>query len=814
MHTHTEFNIAFKGQNLVFKAPHRDFGITPPWAMPFEANEKGVDIILHHLNKEITRAVKKELLSFTVRTYTAPIRVSGSVQVGHYFIDSFGNIVVNEQEASGNAWDSDGDRAQILCFGTLGKCPAAIVKFPITKTVKWFKPQETLSETFKSLPTKALDLDDRHEKVDYELACKTVIKKRTDPQVGLKTVHVDKRDIRRANSLSDPKDRRSLIGQDPFRFELIEGGMKAVRGSSVTASAFNDFGRNRYKLTDGGLWLSGQSLDLSELINSSKIDELMGELQQKYWNLETSSEVKPVKQKFNWSPDVSKPKPREHTLFDDLVRLGMIQTLELGHLIPGCNLTLVWVADRHGNPVALTSQKKDGLSTVNYFYLVPPQVKVEYVFMDAHGYKVDSSLVDKVNGKWVAFQEEVGYFPVTLQECNVILVNSYQVVKESFDQLWYKKTKKWSDIENPDNARYVSRILSALEEQCSRCGIHCLGSEFFEGQVSVKGKTLNQTSIDVGKTCVGIDFGSTNPEKIWEASKQIMMLFQGTGLKPNVMGLDRGKARPNQLMTLSKAERNHVPLYAPLGCNPVRSAEMKKQLANSKRLPNCYLVIVDGNTESQMFATPSGVDKQHLEGGVFMPKVVLPELSDEYEEVLVRSVTGQEKALNLSSARKTAEVGKIIHGAGIKNCLAPMDQATFKHEGQTLNVDFMMNYKEFIKKGCLKAMIDAFGLSKELQRIYLADGTIIMGVVLKLTLYRTLNGSENVAPGWRDSRFSGMAGIMTGSALENNAEGVEHFLQNGLTPNVVARDYIKDLLSYQENLLRFKRVLSGKGMLV
>lgn len=792
--TFTEEIIVINGIDV--KTAYREIGTIPTWAKSGNYDRQALANVKKMVLKEIDRAIKDEVNSVMLNMYTAAIRVSGSIPKGYYHIDDYGNIMVNEEDAKERAIDSDGDRGSMWFKGKKNQSEAMLVKFPITKRCPWLKPYGTVTEKFHSLPAD-LDIGDFYPKIETAQEFdKLFLHSRQDALVGIKTNNADARDIFFSRGLTG-EEKRASLAQSPWRFEDIEGGMKNVRGHTINQSS--DYDKYSYSIssTNKGLWVHSKDLPKSFLLDGD-LDHMFDQ----WFNLECSTKRrkrKPLRD--SGRPSV---KYRNETLMRDLINLGAIRFHHIYHQDETLGMcAVVTVHAKDGNVIGLTSVKKDGASVVNYGYVVPPQFRIRQHFK-VNGKKVNSDEVVWDNGwKWreALDENQVKYHDAEYHGTDVFKLSPEQVLEIELSKMFYMKVKTWEQVEN--NPVYIRKVIAKLEETCGKYGYPMLLTNE-KSIVKIGSKYANEQTLTIASESFSVEFETRIPERVVLCRPGLFKAFQVAGSKyqPALLGGDKGKCRSNLMFGISRKGTNFIPVWAPEGCNPKRSGEIKRQIANSKPLGDCYFFICDCDTETQMFCTPEGLEKQSIDG-IFMPRIITPTKDEDFTTLEIRSLAGEVSKVHLIDPRRTARLGKIVLPCGVKNQLAALEDDIWVWNGKGRSkAHFVMSYKELINKQCFRALVDKYFVGFD---DALINGQEVRGMVLRMPAYRTLNHSENVAPGYRDTRFNGMSGLIITSSLEEEV---------GFTPaqNLEAKEYVEALRCLYLELEQVQRSLQGSNL--
>lgn len=773
---------------------YREIGTIPIWAKSGDYDKQELINIKGMVLKEIDRSIKDEVNSIMLHVYTSAIRVSGSIPKGYYHVDDHGNIVLNEQDAKERAIDSDGDRGSLWFKHGMNKSDAMLIKFPITKRCPWLKPYGKVIEKFRSLPEN-LDVGNPFPKIEtVQEFDKHFLHSRQDALVGIKTNNADARDIYFARGFTGVEKRSALASND-WRYEDIEGGMKNVRGHLIQQTS--DYDNFSYSIegNHSGLWVNSKGLPKTTLLKAN-----LSDLQNEWYNLICTTRRRkrgPVRGTSRYSNQY-----RNQTLMSDLVSLGAIRFHHIYHQDETLGMcAVVTVHDRQGKIVGLTSVKRDGASVVNYGYVVPPQFRIKQYFK-ANGHNVDPDEVVWDEGwKWreVLMDDTIKYHEAEYVGTEVYKLTPEQVLEVELSKMYYMKVKTWDQVE--ENPAYIRKVIMKIEETCGKYGypMHLTNEESI---VKIGSKYANEQTLTIASESFSVEFDTRIPERIVAARSTLFSAFQGSKYQPALLGGDKGKCRSNLMFGISRRGTNFVPIWAPEGCNPKRSGEIKRQIANSKALGECWFFICDSDTETQMFCTPEGYEKQSIDG-IFMPRIITPTAGEEYTTLEVRSLSGEMSKIHLIDPRRTARVGKIVLPCGIKNQLAVLENDIWVWNGKGRSkAHFVLSYKELINKQCFRALVDKYFVSVD---DVLIDGKEVRGMVLKMPAYRTLNHSENVAPGFRDTSYNGVSGLIIASCLEQEVK---------YTPpqNIGSKEYVEALRNLYSELEEIQFSLQSSNL--
>lgn len=762
--------------------PYLDFGTKPAWVNFLTRDEPDVERAKALILNEIQRVIQEEVFAFRGRVYEAPLAVSATVQPGHFVIDSEGNICVNEKEAEHYGNDSDGDRATLyLCDRT---DRGALIKFPLTRKVPILKRQQWVNPKLDYSDIDISALADEPVKMTRARFEELWDKTHSDANVGINTIAADGIEISRINNQGIVgAQAREYLGSTDTRHYLIENGMKAARGHELNLkigrienimieSADRQFLHQRAPALEGLSFMGPKELKSAQF---------------RFFNLMGFRTTK-VRDPFSPLPvPVKKKIPYNKFLFNKLVKLGMLRVQPLDHKDPflgGCMYCTVH--DQYGNPVGLKSTKR-GQTEVNYGFVVIPQVEIDIFFEDTDKNEFE---IGEVYWDGTTYRSLYDGTQVFRQESVVTVKSAEEVLVEALATVYLEDRSygnSWSDITT--HARTTSKIQRELEQTAGRCGFFVFE---FDGK-------LNAQTVEMAKRCFQINYGTLDKNLMRLGRDLVLAKFLANSeYVPNLLGGDKGKWRSYGTYTLGVG-KDMRPTWAPHNCSPYRPAHAKKQLANSYPLPEQALVVIPGGgTETQMYATPEGLELQKLPNGVFMPQIVSPEVEEAREHVHV-NIMGEKIHVHLVDPKFTADTGKLVSKFGTKNQLAPCDPVwVLDEEGKEVPAHYIMSQVEFQNKDCFNAVIDKCLVSFQDVEI---EGKSVQCAVVRMQFYRTLSQSENMAPGYRTQKFCRLSGLMVASAIER----LGNYEHTDLDPDLGLPEYKSD--GYLESLQRAFREL-------
>jgi hypothetical protein len=737
-----------------------DLGIEVPY-IPFGNDEQKPSYIglLEGGNYEAALRAMRLVLAKTIHNmasdyYTVrfgTIRTCQALDADEYSIDPNGSIVIQESMGSEREWDSDGDVAYVagvrrkkdeqkinevmrrkLCAALnrdLDDDRFAVIKWPITKPVptlrfrKWSSKLDT--QCYRGLTM------EEAKKILVESAAFNpspslweIFETGHAPSItGLVTKAHDNYALWSTRKERDLATRQRLLHAHPSRQADIEGDLKKKSktedhaGKDTTHVEILRHGITldpvSKLLTSSQRRLNGLDDETLEILDYADIEELVVAAR----TLDVDFDVP--------SPGDGEVPEREYgeeNLYDfdsglmltRLKNLGVLRTMTIeGHPFPGRNVKVFSIHDNKGNAVALVNTKRPD-SPVNYVFAVPP-----IIHWDADSKKVVFSDPEEFLMKFLRRRN----FEVTHPEYG------------SFG-IWPRNR---ADVERyPIKAAMFQALMTEF------VGAYGFDVTLINGFQSIGPHVVQQT--------VTVDYtGWENKKK--EFMKMILEKLEAADLGVTI---DFVGGKTGGSGTVRKYGIAYPETYLPLWtknkpCSPRRSGNILSQLARSVAIPEKMKVVIvrgmseknnPGNTQ-QVLITPSGVAKQELTG-VFMDEIHLfptQEEANEYQQVNVRTLSGDIKVVWKGEKRPTRRIGKIITPFGDKFVPGETAQARTK-DGEL--IDLIWPIEEMIAKDTANVHLE--GAREE---IILWNGKEFRALVCEVMVCRNTDGASNIPNGWK-----------------------------------------------------------------
>ncbi len=689
-------------------------------------------------------ASAKEILIDLVRQMEVPFRgtdaplvCSAEIPPGTYFLDE-NAIYRNEDEAEGQAQDSDGDRicvkeygatnqddlrrvTQMLTeenrskeeitslrnawlpfctMGILNKAPLTDLDPPLVKLTSLPK------EKFLPLPSQhKLNAILRREIVKNACSVENIaegFKKTHSPnETGLKTNQLNLEGLIRATNGKSWLEKARMVHVNPEdpaeRRRVIEWeGLKGISKDGVEATAVTARSPEFVFLEDQFKWFFSP--------------KSIGGLTWANWIFDEDLNMDKVVQKIrDISPSFAlaeRAKPRPTKAFEDtglwnrLRNLGLIGCQEVPGQegLPPC--LLLWLSRPDQMYCGMTSVKRSIADSSFAFLLPPVAMKVGNKFEILHPKealqrllaKFDSQVVNPTTG------EVVRLFPKSLTD---------------FDRIHSKRVS----------------LQSFFEGLCGELGDTCPALWDEKGHInpSIMAKSIVKRTIAVVFT------GESLEEKRYEAEAV-------NKLVPIV--LPSGKGNSRRIRKFALAGSHGKPLWADETDSGRRSGNLRAQLIRALPPKEYTVAYVQMTTKSVPQITPSGVLKQQIrDEEVFLPRISLTPTNEEGEEFTPHVYTkwsGEKALVFQSSAKNCCLVGKLIdrHGMKFVPRASGVDQARTL-EGEP--IDLLIPIDEIIVKSCSNSH-----LRNATRTNIIVDGKKVEAYLGKHQFHRTGVASENI----------------------------------------------------------------------
>ncbi len=719
----------------------------------------------------ITREALVDLvrqMGFRAWGWEAPTAVSQQVPEGKVYLDrASGRIVLNEFQAINRYIDSDGDRALVLPNENWTQC--VLVKFPITSQPPILEVITSLEEeTFHDFTSEmALAILDENPVVHPQTEAEILdlfAKKHLDVPVGLRTSAWNCFDLWESRQMSWDEKMEYIFnsfkdeaGHTQRSKDIEDAGMKAARKEGrkleeawVTKTMYQKFGASKV-LKDEYAWA---------LTSRGSIGSMNGDQVKWFDHTDLDTLVTKILSLSLQSDDfrnVSAGDPpsegreifHEPNLLTRLVSLKLVGWQEIkhkGNLPPTC---LFWLQLPNGEPVALTDVKReDGRDEgLTYMFLLPPvwdNVSLE----DAEGNPIsiqrdDGSILGPARNEWVHPIDHLQKMLCTFDSC--IRAGAGGRITGVFP----RNLEQWVD---PKWAVKVTMLYKWLSDYCGRYGDPAPAHR-------VNGVI---TPSDLGKliasASVVIDYGrKMNHLDMFQVAKKAY------GAHPfNLMGSKSTSRRVRKYLLANTSRGSCFDMKCI--ASPYRGGAQRSQLQRGLHVKTYRVAITKGDTLTQCFITPSGVEKQSS-NEAFMPQVFntweayqahLLDLGMTAEdcpatEVNYRSWTFESRRCWVIGAQGTIHIGKLVDTLGQKFMPRGINQVFSKPAGakDTEEIDLILPIQELVDKSVAHAMLQ----EAQEETIFLPDGSQVQAMVCNWKYVRTGASSENIPPRYRGANF-------------------------------------------------------------
>lgn len=638
-------------------------------------------------------------MSLTIRVDEYPVAVSDQIEPGKFSLVNE-RIVVNEDWAKLRGIDSDGDRAYIHWLPD--RSAAIFIKLPITRRV----PILIYQECPEKVLFKPLDPAFLWANQEYDLATEFG-KSHAKNLTGAITIAWNSRELLLGTGKSF-EERLNLLCSDPQRYEDIEtGGLKAANkdGLKKTIPKVLRKGYKAAKKTIQLLLLSPGSIDNTpsealRWLDKTNLDDLVDKIQNlKIGKNDFFTTLKKV------SPnrlDTPVAKPHEIKDGEFLYRLAQAGVLKTKHLPPiaetkegkPIDTVVLWAVDPEtGAPAAfLETKRNQEIGYITYLYPVYDPLRGEIIppiqFLAEELAKQDFARI--INP---TTDEHVRFWPK-----DRIDFKSHPYKITMLQRFLTKHIGAWGDV--------------------APCILH-------------PDDTYRPTpqSVEIAKNTVAVDYREIPPSQWLEAAKRCPLPLALAGGKT-------GASSQNYARKYVLAREDGLPLYAPPGVHPRRSANQRSQLLRSTEPIPMRILITDIGMTEQVLITPSGIKKQQN------IKCFMPRISTEPDErfpypTTIKTWSGKEQMVWTQMPREAIKIGKLIDTTGLKFMPMPHPQL---HLNTGEEVDLIIPWQFIADKGAQAAFRD--GVPAE----FTVDGETHIGITMIYNFHRTGVASENITP--------------------------------------------------------------------
>jgi len=743
--------------------------VVPPYVTALrEFMENGS---LYQRDNALTSITKEALLyivretALKVPTITYPLAVSANLDYDEvYFCKNSGRAIINEEKGVVSFWDADGDIASFPLDTKSWK--QAIFKWPFTMGISILtRIKERPKEVFKPLTKTAYDkitsltkIPRFGENVDFDTV---FLAQHTPPDIGIITSGWDNSDLWESRKMPQYEKERYLFNSHinaqygiPQRAVDIEKeGMQMISKRAQAGKTFSL--KNQKALAHKNAWL----------LTSCKGIALMKPYQLDWFN--KADLPKLVDDTLNLRVEFRDLYPTktpeqydihcDSTLFERLVRFGLLDWEEIPSANPNFPPSVkIWLTYK-GRPCALTDIKREGRDVgLTYVYVLYPVFDNAVIF---------DSEVDE-DGQPVVVHDRAFDFVHPIEHLQKML-SSFDCAIRSFDEhdnerIWGYFPKSRDDWEDPKRRIKLKNLQAWLQNYCDTYGDPC-PALLDEGYTE-----LTPHSEAIASRTVVVDYGKeSTPLEMLAIAKRVQKKYP-----VNLVGSKSKNMRVRKYLHANKYGGSCLEYSGTASLH--RPGKARAQLLRVLKEMTMTIAIVKCNTQTQVYITPSGVQKQWVETA-FLPKVFTTynsaceyienmKLDEEPVEVHCISWWGEHQLVWRVPSRKPLEVGKIIAEDGFKAMPLKINQVYVKEPGlkDTVPVDLLIPYTELEAKDLLRA----YGAKAQQRMIYLPDGQKVSAMVLERVMYRSGTPSENVPPMKRISTFKGINRIPVKVALQ------------------------------------------------
>lgn len=753
-----------------------------------------------------------------VRGWDAPIAVSAAVPEGTITLDKRGIPILGEDWAAEHFIDADGDRCVIFRVGDR----VVIVKWPITYvplSATW--NQAGVVEKFTGLTAEmATNLLATYrtkcesgyaipgDGIDVEFGSNTpynekkfFIKGHGPSFTGRMTNGWNTFEAFECQSLRGINKKLDFFMKNGERKTQIEHGVQGMEGikkvskdAVKTTIAEIDVTNLPYAIAYENAWAltgTGRLASLSEeaIAWLSKLDEKgFKKVLTDISKLNLSFREKKTKE-FERRLPVSRSQsclkkllPKRYVYNGEVVENtknitqgGLIKFIEIGPAEPGRpSAVLVWLTRPDGTPVALTDVKRkeydhEGLG---YAYVLYPVWDNRTLY--DNGKTGDQHPVASARKEWV---HPIDHLEKCLKQFDTAVINpETREVVSYFPQSW----DEWGYA---SRAGKIKRLQSFLTEYCGEYGdvVNC-------NMRNGRPELLPHNSPFIRSTAV-IDYGGVDldAEQMYQVAEEASAKWK--------LCIGGNKQTKMHVRKYCLATETGAPLWRPIGaeCHPARLGKQRAQLVHALKEVKLRVAIVNCETLTQYFITPSGAEKQTIEAG-FLP-MCLNSLGD--AEEYLNSLDDREKAempdnflkgqefttwtgnkvtVWVVKPRNTVRIGKLVSTRGEK--LEPriigevIDLDEFDENMENRQIDLVIPVTELINKGAHTNMLEKCAEHMIHFKSYVHEDLTQLGnitipaMVGEFIYYRTGAHSENTPPRWRTCRYKGIDGMVIMRQIE------------------------------------------------
>lgn len=691
---------------------------------------------------------------------------------GHWYpLPDGEGIVLREDECAEFKIDSDGDLVSFV-LDPYGAEYSPRVKNPISRKVQSLKKLDSFE--WVNLKERFFDLDKRtlkefeHKAVEAINAdavdAISIFKKAHDiPNVGILDSALKITELVETEELPY-WERISKFYESDRAFKVLElGALGAARktGAEVTSFSEVDLDLTRTMRPDVAPFITrtGSVSTSPAALSWLVLPEWKTKLKD-IANLRLPAPLAKIVPKYTFPEDWER---RDCEVIDRMRDLGLLRAFAFQHDYLPQNCYVVTLHDTKGEVVGLTNVKDAGaIEGLGFNFILIPVYDAETgIWWDPLEH------MSYLSGQLMASEtEDTPLKPlysgdVVLDGVDTAITYGGEVIRYLFD---HSNTEKaLEDATNPARTVKVSKLIDWISAYAGRYGLIVPGSKDNPFSPSIEGLL---TAVESAT----IDFGFWNQRKraeLWrrEALKraaikngQPLPTFQPMPEDWEIcygIWQDANKALEEQgivprLLPSSKGSKLKVRKYfmSPEGgfwpnitkaCNPRRAGQILSQVSRGRQLEKMTVAVVIGETQTQTFVTPSGIEKMQV-GQMFNGKASLTPGTEDDPKVLVKfsSFRGVKRAAYLGQGKRTAKIGKIVDRLGTKTVPMQTKQWRFKHMGQTTNVDLLYPIHEIADKGIL-------ALLRNGKFVDINNGEqLVSAYVVEHTFYRTTTPTENM----------------------------------------------------------------------
>ena len=743
-------------------------------------------------------------MTFQVRGWDAPTAVSASVPEGAIYLDKRGVPVVNEDWGDQHALDADGDRCSIHRHKD-NPGQAVLVKYPVTSTpITGLISKDGILEKFTGLTVEdSQKLISQYntsgevygipgDGITVEFGKNTpyqeekfFLKGHTPAPVGLLTNGWNTYELDKAQAKRGWARKIDSMFNNYQRYEDIElGGLKAARKDEASL-ADSDITKLDYALAYQHAWaltgtgrlagLSEQALEWFPALDEKGLKQVLTDISKLNVDFRKREENDFERRKptLRTSPFLKKLLPARYYYKgklienpDAITKGGLIKFYELKAMPGAPSAVVIWLQRPEGIPVALTDVKRkdhdpEGLGFA--YVLYPVWDNRELYSNDKTG---DQSLMVSAKSCWV---HPIDHLEKCLRQFDNKVINPENgVVVSRFPESW----EEWNW---PSRAGKIKRLQKFLTDYCGEYGdvVNCT--------MRNRRPELLEHNIKFARASAVIDYGGIEltPEQMWKIASKASSKLR--------LCLGGNKQTKSHVRKYCIADESGTPAWGAFKtkCHPARQGKQRAQLVHALKEVRMRVAIVNCNTLTQCFITPSGIEKQTTSSG-FLPmclnslgdaQAYLDSLTDLEKANMPDNFlkgtefttwTGQKVTVWVVNPRNTVQVGKLISTRAEKfvpRVIGPVvDLDDFNANMENKQIDLVIPVTELINKGAHTNMLEKCTEHMIHFKSYVSEDLTQLGditipaMVGEFIYFRSGAHSENTPPRWRTCRYKGIDG--------------------------------------------------------